>query len=38
MQDASLTELSRAAEAFLLAQLQRGFRTLDFYHSLSNGA
>lgn len=36
----ALARLDRAAEAFLAAQLERGFRTLDFYKSLqgmSNG-
>ena len=30
----SLHRLSAAAEAFTAAQLERGFRTLDFYKSL----
>ena len=30
----SLRRLSAAAEAFALAQLERGFRTLDYYKSL----
>ena len=30
----SLRRLSAAAEAFTLAQLERGFRTLDYYKSL----
>ena len=30
----SLRLLSNAAEAFLLTQLERGFRTLDFYKQL----
>ena len=30
-----LKELGYVAEAFLLAQLQRGFKTLDFYHTLA---
>lgn len=33
--DEGLTLLARQTEGFLLAQLNRGFRTLDFYHSLS---
>lgn len=32
--DTPLGRLSAAAEAFLTAQLERGFRTLDFYKSL----
>ena len=32
--DAALERLSAAAEAFAAAQLERGFRTLDFYKSL----
>ncbi len=32
----SLTYFANAAEAFLKAQLNRGFKTLDFYHTLSN--
>ncbi len=35
MPEDSLRDLADAAERFLLAQLQRGFRTLDFYHSLA---
>lgn len=27
-------ELARASEAYVLAQLERGFKTLDFYHSI----
>ena len=30
----ALEQLSAAAEAFVAAQLERGFRTLDFYKSL----
>ena len=30
----ALERLSAAAEAFVAAQLERGFRTLDFYKSL----
>lgn len=30
----SLRELSHVCERFLLAQVDRGFKTLDFYHSL----
>ena len=30
----ALERLSAAAEAFAAAQLERGFRTLDFYKSL----
>lgn len=30
-----LRELAQVTEAFLLAQLQRGFKTLDFYHTLA---
>ncbi len=33
--DAPLGRLSAAAEAFLAAQLERGFRTLDFYKQLT---
>lgn len=29
-------ELARASEAYLLAQLERGFQTLHFYHEVSN--
>ncbi len=32
--EAPLQRLSRGAEAFVTAQLERGFRTLDFYKSL----
>lgn len=32
--DDALRRLSAAAEAFAAAQLERGFRTLDFYKSL----
>ena len=32
----ALKRLSAAAEAFLSAQLERGFRTLDFYKSLQS--
>ena len=32
--DKSLALLSGAAESFLLTQLERGFRTLDFYKGL----
>ena len=35
LQEEGLNVLADAAEGFLLAQLQRGFKTLDFYHSLS---
>jgi DNA repair protein recO len=35
LSEEGMGELSRAAEAFLLAQLQRGFRTLEFYHSVA---
>lgn len=35
MPEASLAALADAAERFLLAQLQRDFKTLAFYHSLS---
>ena len=34
MADEGLSRLSRQTEGFLLAQLGRGFKTLDFYHSL----
>lgn len=33
MSDAGLTMLEKTAEVFLLAQLNRGFKTLDFYHT-----
>lgn len=33
--EAGLKELSQAAEGYLLAQTQRGFGTLDFYHTIS---
>lgn len=36
--DPALHAFSEAAESFLKAQLQRSFRTLDFYHSLETGA
>ncbi len=32
--EADLRQLSKAAESFALTQLERGFRTLDFYRSL----
>ena len=32
----SLARLGRACEQFLTAQLDRGFRTLDFYHQWGN--
>ncbi len=32
--DRSLEQLSAASEAYLITQLERGFRTLDFYKSL----
>ena len=32
----ALKRLSAAAEAFLSAQLERGFHTLDFYKSLQS--
>lgn len=35
LQEEGLNALASATEGFLLAQLQRGFKTLDFYHSLS---
>ena len=31
----SLNRLGEASEAYLMTQLERGFRTLDFYKSLS---
>lgn len=34
LSDGSLKQLSDTAEAFLKAQLNRGFKTLEFYHSL----
>ena len=34
MADEGLEQLSRQTESFLLAQLNRGFHTLDFYHGL----
>ncbi len=34
--DSALQRLSHAAEAFTAAQLERGFRTLDFYKSLQS--
>ena len=34
LEQSALDRLSAAAEAFLTAQLERGFRTLDFYKSL----
>lgn len=30
-----LSELSRASEQYMLATLQRGFNTLDFYHQIA---
>lgn len=35
LKEEGLAALSETSEAFLLAQLQRGFKTLSFYHSLS---
>ncbi len=37
LSDGALQAFSDAAEAFLKAQLQRSFRTLDFYHTLDVG-
>ena len=37
MSDEGLALLMRQTESFLLSQLNRGFKTLDFYHSLSPG-
>lgn len=34
---AAQAQLSRAAEAYIFAQLERGFKTLTFYHSVSDG-
>ena len=34
--DGALRRLSAAAEAFTAAQLERGFRSLDFYKSLQS--
>lgn len=34
LSEEGLKKLSEAAEAFVSAQLDRGFKTLDFYHSL----
>ena len=35
--DASLTELAKAAESYLLTQLDRRFRTLDYYKGIGHG-
>lgn len=35
MSDAGLEQLSQRAESFLLSQLNRSFKTLDFYHTLN---
>ena len=32
-----MAKMSAACEDFLLTQLDRGFRTLDFYHQLAAG-
>ena len=32
--EAAITDLSRVTESFLLEQTERGYKTLDFYHSL----
>ena len=37
VEDADLRLLGDFAEAYLLTRLERGFRTLDFYHSLQVG-
>ena len=34
----ALSRLARAAESYASAQLERGFRTLDYYKSVTNGA
>jgi DNA repair protein RecO (recombination protein O) len=36
LDETSLKQLSDASEAYLMTQLERGFRTLDFYKSLGN--
>jgi DNA repair protein RecO (recombination protein O) len=36
MSDEGITAFSNYTEAFLLAQLGRGFKTLDFYHTLKS--
>lgn len=38
MDGRALERMSSACEEFLLTQLDRGFRTLDFYHRLARGA
>jgi DNA repair protein RecO (recombination protein O) len=35
LDEASLKQLSNGSEAYLMTQLERGFRTLDFYKSLT---
>ena len=32
----AMERLARAAESFIAAQLERGFRTLDFYHQIAS--
>ena len=33
--EASLSQLAQASEAYLMTRLERGFRTLDFYKTLT---